>query len=154
MQKFNLFIDNKWTRPLDGKYFNTCNPATGEVIAEVALASKEDVEGAVKAARQAAPGWAATDGDTRADLMIKAAGIMRRRLKELASWEAKDVGKPISEAINVDIPYALRAMEYFSNQARQIRGNVVPLPGNTAFCYVPYILQPGLYVLQYQPVIP
>jgi acyl-CoA reductase-like NAD-dependent aldehyde dehydrogenase len=79
--------------------------------------------------------WKNTDGDARANLMMKALEIVKRRHKELAKWEAKDVGKPIFEAENTDLPYAFMVMEYFSNIARQIRGNQVPIKDNTALCY-------------------
>jgi acyl-CoA reductase-like NAD-dependent aldehyde dehydrogenase len=135
MQRFKLFINNEWVEPSNREYFTTYCPANGEALAELAFATKEDVDKAVKAARAAAPMWAAMDGNDRATLMMKALEIMNRRYDELAQWESKDVGKPIKEAMDIDIKYAGIAMEYFSNQARQIRGDVVPLPGNDAFCY-------------------
>lgn len=135
MKKFKLFINNKWTRAEDSKTFTSYCPATGELLAEFAMASEIDVDKAVKAARAAFPLWSRTNADTRANLMLKALDIMRKKHKELAEWEARDVGKPIYEAMNVDIPYAFRAMEYFSNLSRQIRGNVIPLPGDDALCY-------------------
>jgi acyl-CoA reductase-like NAD-dependent aldehyde dehydrogenase len=135
MKKFDLFINNEWVKPSGGKYFTSYCPANGEALAELAFAEKEDVDKAVAAAKKAAPMWAAMDGNDRANLMMKALEIMDRRHKELAEWESKDVGKPIKEAMDTDIKYAKIAMEYFSNEARQIRGDVVPLPGNDAFCY-------------------
>jgi acyl-CoA reductase-like NAD-dependent aldehyde dehydrogenase len=62
--------------------------------------------------------------------MLKAAELMRKRLRELARWEAMDTGKPIYETENIDIPYSIRAMEYFANQAKEIKGETVPLPGD------------------------
>jgi len=138
MKKFKLFIDNQWVEPSDGKYFTSYCPATGEPLAELALASSEDVDKAVKAARKAFPEWSAMDGDKRAELMMKALDIFRKRKEEFAIIEAKDVGKPITEARDTDLNYTFRAMEYFSNLGRQIRGNVIPLPGHTAFCYETY----------------
>lgn len=138
MEKFKLFINNARVEPVKGKYFKSYCPATGEPLAEIALSTKEDVDNAVKAARNAAPMWSETDGDERAELMMKALAIMEKRHQELAEWEAKDVGKPIKEAYYVDLPYAFRAMEYFSNLARQIRGNLIPLPGRGVLCYETY----------------
>ncbi|MCK4445623.1 MAG: aldehyde dehydrogenase [Candidatus Marinimicrobia bacterium] len=135
MKKFKLFINNEWIDSSDGKTFITYDPSTGEELAELALAGKKDVDKAVKAAKAAAPGWKNTDGDTRANLMMKALDIMKRRHKELAEWEAKDVGKPIFETENIDLPYSFMAMEYFSNKARQIRGDQVPIKNDAALCY-------------------
>lgn len=138
MKKLKLFIDNEWVEPSSGKYFTSYCPATGEPLAELALASEADIDKAVMAARRAFPGWSKMDGDERANLMQKALEIFRKRKDEFAEWEAKDVGKPIKEARDTDMLYVFRAMEYFSNLGRQIRGNVIPLPGRTAFCYETY----------------
>jgi len=133
--EFKLFINNKWVNSEGKKVFISYSPASGEPLAKLAFASNRDVDKAVAAARAAFKDWSKKDGDYRANLMIKALDIMKKRHKELAEWEAKDVGKPITEAIDVDLPYAFKAMEYFSNLARQIRGNVIPLPENNALCY-------------------
>lgn len=140
MQKFKLFIDNEWVDSSDKKTFQSMNPSKNEPIAELSMASEADVDRAVKVARKTFDSgvWSELDGDQRAEYMLKAAQIMRKRLKELAKWEAMDVGKPIYEAENVDIPYSIRAMEYFANQAREIQGEVIPLPGNYAFDWVSY----------------
>jgi len=138
VKKLRLFIDNEWVEPEAGEYFASYCPATGEQLAELAMASQKDVDRAVKAARAAFSEWSRIDGDKRADLMAKALKIFRKRKDEFAEWEAKDVGKPIKETRDTDMPYTFRAMEYFSNLGRQIRGNVIPLPGRTAFCYETY----------------
>jgi len=135
IKKYKLFINNKWVDAENGESFISNNPANGKPLAELALADKKDVDKAVAAARSASKDWSKTDGDYRAELMMRALGIMKKRHKELTHWEAEDTGKPISETMDVDIPYACRAMEYFSNLARQIRGSVIPLPGDDALCY-------------------
>ncbi len=140
MQRLQLFINNEWTESSDRAVFTSLNPARNEPIAELAAATPQDVDRAVQAAKKAFDSgvWSDMDPDRRASIMLKAADIMRRRLKELARWEAMDVGKPIYEAENVDIPYSIRAMEYFANQAREIQGQVIPLPGGAAFDWVSY----------------
>ena len=140
MQKLKLFINNQWSDASDRGTFTSLDPSKNEPIAELAAATAKDVDRAVQAAKQAFDSgvWSDLDPDKRAEIMLKAADIMRRRLKELARWEALDVGKPIFETENVDILYAIRAMEYFANQAREIKGEVIPLPGNAAFDWVSY----------------
>jgi acyl-CoA reductase-like NAD-dependent aldehyde dehydrogenase len=140
MQKFKLFINNEWVDSSDGKVFQSIDPSRNEPIAELSLANDRDVDAAVKAAKKAFESgiWSDLDPDKRADYMLKAADIMRKRLKELARWEAMDTGKPLSETEQVDIHYAIRAMEYFANQSREIKGEVIPLPGNVAFDWVSY----------------
>jgi len=139
MKKLKLFINNKWVDASDGKTFKTFDPSKKEAIAELALASSKDVNDAVIAARNAFNnGWPELDADERANYLIKAASIMRRRKKELSEWEARDVGKPIFETNQIDIDMAIRALEYFANLAREIRGQVIPLPGKDFFDYVTY----------------
>ncbi len=140
MQKFKFLINNEWVDASSGKTYQVLDPSKNEPIAEVALADKEDVDRAVKAAREAFNKgiWSELDGDKRAEYMLKAAELMRKRTKELARWETLECGKPISESEDIDMPYSIRAMEYFANQAREIKGEVIPIPGGYAFDYVNY----------------
>jgi len=140
MQKFKFFINNEWVDALSSKTYQIFDPSKNEPIAEVALADKEDVDQAVKAARKAFDKgiWSELDGDERAEYMLKMAKLMEKRTKELAKWETLECGKPISESEDVDLPYSVRAMEYFANQAREIKGEVIPIPGDYAFDYVTY----------------
>jgi acyl-CoA reductase-like NAD-dependent aldehyde dehydrogenase len=140
MKRLKLFINNKYCDASDGKTFQSVDPSRNEPIAELSRATAQDVDKAVTAARKAFSSgvWSDLDGDQRAEYMLRAASIMRRRSKELAQWEAMDVGKPISEAEFTDIPPCIRAMEYFANQAREIQGHVIPLPGRRAFDWVTY----------------
>lgn len=140
MKRLKLFIDNSWSDAADGATFESTNPATGETVAVLAKAGKSDVDRAVGAAKKAFDSgvWSRMDPDGRADLMLKAANIMRKRFDELAELEAMDSGKPIRETRLVDIPYAIRAMEYFANMSREIKGEVIPLPGDQAFDWVSF----------------
>ncbi|MCK4803067.1 MAG: aldehyde dehydrogenase [Spirochaetes bacterium] len=140
MKEFKLFINNEWKSSSDKKIFQSLNPSKNEPIAELHLAAEKDVDIAAKTAKKTFESgvWSDIDPDKRADVMLKAADIMRKRLKELAKWESMDVGKPIYEAENVDIPYSIRAIEYFANQSREIKGEVIPLPGDVAFDWVSY----------------
>lgn len=140
MKKLKLFINNQWVDSSSGAIFKTLDPSNKQEIAELPLASKEDVDAAVKAAKNAffKGGWPELDANDRADLLIKAADIIKKRAKELAQWEAQDVGKTISDASNTDIPYTIRAFEYFANLAREIRGQVIPIPGGKVLDYVTY----------------
>ncbi len=135
-----LFIGNEAVSASGGRSFETRCPATGELVAVVDEASPSDVDLAVSAAKKAFDSgcWSELDGDQRAEVLLKAASIMRRRLPELAALEARDVGKPLREAELVDIPYSIRALEYFAHQGREIQGQVIPLPGKQAFDWVEY----------------
>lgn len=140
MKKFKLFINNQWVDAEGKKTFVSYDPSTNMPIAELASASRADVDKAVAVAKKTFRSgvWSDLTGDARAEYMLKAAGIMRRRLKELAKWEAQDTGKPIHETEPIDIPYAIRAMEYFANQGREIQGQVIPIPNEDVFDWVSY----------------
>lgn len=139
MIKLRSFIANGWVESSDG-HFQSLNPATNEPIATVAQATPQDVDSAVGAAKAAFDSgvWSERDADERAAILLRAAAILRRRLAEFAAWEARDVGKPLREAEQVDLPYAIRALEYFANRSREIQGQVIPLPGQKAFDWTSY----------------
>jgi len=141
MKKYKLFINNEWVDSSDGRTFTSSAPSTGQPIAEFAAATAEDVGRACASARRAFEvSWGDMDPDKRADLMLKAAAIMRRRERELAELEALDTGKPIAETAGFDIPFSSLAFEYFANLAREVQGHVIP-PRNepkTCFDFVTY----------------
>ncbi len=140
MKKYRLFIDNEWTDAKDAQTFVSYNPATGEPEAELAKASAQDVDRAVAAAKAAFDSgiWSGLDPEERGAYLLRAAQIMERRAEELAICETRDAGKPIRESRDVDIPYAIRAMEYFSKVMTAMKGEVIHIPGNFAFDYVTY----------------
>src|SRR4051794_21741493 len=85
-----LFINNEWVDPIEGKTFDTYNPATGEVLAKVASASAADVDRAVKAARTALESgpWAKLDAADRGRLMFKLADLIEKNAEDLAVLES------------------------------------------------------------------
>src|SRR5437588_11833855 len=85
VKETRLFINNQWVAPVDGKTFDTYNPATGEVLAKVAHAGAADVDKAVKAARKAfeTGPWAKMDAVDRGRLMFKLADLVEANKKDL-----------------------------------------------------------------------
>ena len=104
--RFGHFIDGAFTDP--GTVFETANPATGEVLAEVTQASQADVDRAVAAARAAQPGWAALGGPGRARFLYALARLVQKHARLLAVLETLDNGKPIRESRDIDIPLVAR----------------------------------------------
>ncbi|MGA0615516.1 aldehyde dehydrogenase family protein [Paracoccus sp. KR1-242] len=100
------FIDGKFTKP--AKTFATRDPATGQDLAQVSQGSEEDIARAVRAARRAAPGWAATSGHDRARFLYAIARTVQKRERFLAVLETLDNGKPIRESRDIDIPLVVR----------------------------------------------
>lgn len=103
------FINNEWVDSQDAeKAIDTINPATEEKLASVQSAGQKDVDAAVAAAKAAFyGGWRDTPGKERRALLLKLADLMEANLQELAEWESKDNGKPVSTARDIDIPFAI-----------------------------------------------
>src|SRR5918912_3813933 len=96
-----LFIGGKWQDSVSGKTFPTTNPATGEVICQVAEGDKADIDLAVKAARKAfqeGP-WPKMSAAERGRLLYKLADAIERNKEELAALESLDNGKPYNDAL-------------------------------------------------------
>ncbi|MDA0679740.1 MAG: aldehyde dehydrogenase family protein [Proteobacteria bacterium] len=109
-----LFINGEFIAPESGRYFETINPATEEIISSVALASAADVDRAVKAARKAYKGaWSKMSGADRGKYIFRIARILQERAREFATIESMDGGKPIRESRDIDIPLA--AAHFFYN---------------------------------------
>jgi aldehyde dehydrogenase (NAD+) len=112
-----LFIDGAWRKPASGAWFDTSNPATGEVLARIAQAGAEDVDAAVKAARKAQPGWARLPAHERAKYLYAIARLIQRHSRLFAVVEALDNGKPIRETRDIDVPLVARHFYYHAGWA-------------------------------------
>lgn len=120
-KKYNLFIDGKWVAPSSKKYFETINPATEEVLAEIAYANEKDVDLAVIAARNAYTNvWSKMPASERAKYIYRIARLMQERARELAVIESLDAGKTIRESRDVDIPLACNHFFYYAGWADKL----------------------------------
>ncbi|MDP9161431.1 MAG: aldehyde dehydrogenase family protein [Acidobacteriota bacterium] len=141
-QKHKLLINGKWEDAASGKTFETYNPATGEVLANVAEGDREDIDRAVKAARAAfeTGRWSKLTASERGRLIWKLADLLEENLDEFAELEALDNGKPFNVARAADVPLAVDLFRYMAGWATKIEGNTIPLS-------VPYA--PGAKFLAY-----
>ncbi len=114
--RFGHWINGRFTRP--GETFETHDPATGEVLAEVTQGSLDEVEAAVRAARRAQPAWEALGGHGRARVLYALARIMQKQSRLLAVIETMDNGKPIRESRDIDVPLAQRHFYYHAGMAQ------------------------------------
>ena len=112
--RFGCFIGGAFTEP--GQTFETRDPATGEVLAEITQATQTDVAAAVAAARKAQPGWA-KDGHKRARALYALARLLQKHSRLFAVLETLDNGKPIRESRDIDVPLAIRHFYYHAGQA-------------------------------------
>ncbi|MBE3637923.1 aldehyde dehydrogenase family protein [Mangrovicoccus algicola] len=104
--------------PAGAEVFETRNPATGDLLAEVAQGSAADVDAAVAAARAAFPAWAAMPGHRRARILYAMARLLQKHARTLAVLETLDTGKPIRESRDADLPLAARHFYYHAGMAQ------------------------------------
>lgn len=123
----DLLIDGRRVKPLSGRYFNTVNPATEQVIAQVAEAGVEDVDAAVRSARKALDGeWGHMKASDRGRLLLKLADLIKRDEEELVMLESLDSGKPVSAIRRQDLPAVIDTLIYYAGMADKINGQVIP----------------------------
>jgi aldehyde dehydrogenase (NAD+) len=123
-----LLIGGEWRDASGGQTMPVVNPATEEVIAEVAAASAEDVDAAVAAARKAFEGpWGALSPRERGRLVWKLGERLYETIDEVARLETLHNGKPISESRHIEIPMAVECLQYFAGWADKIEGETVPV---------------------------
>jgi aldehyde dehydrogenase (NAD+) len=115
---YGLFVDGEFSAGKD--VFKTVNPATGEVLSEVAAGGPEDVDRAVAAARRAFGPWSALPGAERAKYLFRIARIIQERSRELAVLESLDNGKPIRESRDVDLPLVAAHFFYYAGWADKL----------------------------------
>src|SRR5271168_4887651 len=124
-----MFINNQFVPAASGKTFPTYNPATGEVLAQVAEGDREDINRAVKAARKAFDGgaWPDMSASERGRLIWKLADLLEQHAEEFSQLESLDNGKPLSVARAADIPLAIDLFRYMAGWATKIEGNTLPV---------------------------
>src|SRR5438477_5341782 len=131
-----LFIGGKWQDSVSGKTFPTVNPATGDVICQVAEGDKADIDLAVKAARKAfeeGP-WSKMNASERGRLLNRLADLIEKNKDELAALESLDNGKPLRDALAADLPLTIKCYRYYAGWADKIHGKTIPIEG-PYFCY-------------------
>ncbi|RRV40066.1 betaine-aldehyde dehydrogenase [Pseudomonas sp. o96-267] len=129
-----LYIGGQYVAASSGETFDSINPATGEVLAEVQRASQADVDRAVASAAEGQKVWAAMTAMQRSRILRKAVDILRERNDELAELETLDTGKPLSETRYVDIVTGADVLEYYAGLIPAIEGEQIPLR-ETSFVY-------------------
>ncbi len=128
-----LFIHGEFVDAASGEWFDTCNPATGDVLCRVQQAGDEDVDRAVSSARQGFAEWSAMTGAQRGRILNRAATLLRERNDELAHLEVLDTGKPIAEAKAVDVLSGAECVEYFAGAAATLHGQHLDLGASFAY---------------------
>ncbi|MCM3761335.1 NAD-dependent succinate-semialdehyde dehydrogenase [Alkalihalobacillus oceani] len=121
----NLYINGEWVEPANGKYYPSYNPATHEVVGEVADGREEDMKKAIEAADAAFEEWAGLTALERADYLMKCYDKMKERQDELAELMTKEQGKPLHEA-KAEVNGAADFFRWFAEEARRVYGETIP----------------------------
>jgi phenylacetaldehyde dehydrogenase len=143
VRRRQLLIDHQWVDAASGGTFETVNPATGDVLAEVAAGEAADVDRAVDAARRAFESgpWRTMTPAQRARVLWRMADLMEERIDELSELETLDQGKPLWVGRYAEIPGGIEQFRYFAGQATKIEGSTIPSsisyqpPGKEIFAY-------------------
>ncbi len=120
-----MLINGHWQT--GGKQFTVHNPATGEVIAEVADGGRAETVAAVDAAEAAFPAWAGKTAFERAEILHRAYRLMVERKAELARLLTTEQGKPL-RAATIETQYAADFLLWFAEQAKRVYGDILPAP--------------------------
>ena len=137
-----MLINGQWTEAASGQTFPSYDPATGEVICQVAAGDKADIDRAVASARAAFESgpWRRMTPSERGRLIWKLADLLEENLEEFAGLDSLDNGKPQSVARVADVPLAVDLFRYMAGWATKIHGSTFPIsvpyaPGASFFTY-------------------
>ncbi|MCH7775393.1 MAG: aldehyde dehydrogenase family protein, partial [Gemmatimonadetes bacterium] len=126
----DLFINNDWRSAASGDRFDVVNPATEEVIAQVAKANEDDVDITVDSARACfeSDAWQQMNARDRGRLLTKAADLLAERLPDVAKLETLENGKVLFES-KIDISMSVETLRYYGGWADKITGETLPVNG-------------------------
>ncbi|GHH99336.1 aldehyde dehydrogenase family protein [Neobacillus kokaensis] len=125
MKKTLNYINGEWCEASTGKFIPVLNPANGQVIGEVTQSSKEDVDRAVQAAKQAQKSWRLVPAPERAEKLYKVAHLLKERKEHLAQVLTSEMGKVIAEGRG-EVQEAIDMAFYMAGEGRRLFGETVP----------------------------
>src|ERR1700678_3555098 len=122
-----MLIDGKWVHAASGKTFPTYNPATGEVLAQVAEGDRHDIDAAAIADRKAFESgqWSGLTAAERGKLVWKLADLLEEHIEEFATLETLDNGKPLTVARGECARLAIQAFRYMAGGATKLEGTTI-----------------------------
>jgi len=132
---YNNFINGKWEPSLSGKTYKSINPANiEEVLGHFQTSTSEDIEKAIKAAKDAFADWSATPAPKRGNVIFNLIQLLENNKEDLATVITKEVGKSFREA-NGEVDKTIEAMKQFSGEATRIAGETIPAHADGVFAY-------------------
>jgi succinate-semialdehyde dehydrogenase/glutarate-semialdehyde dehydrogenase len=127
--KTRAYVNGRWIDADDNETFSVTNPASGEVVAEVAKCSGDETRRAVEAAERAQIKWRQTTASERSILMRRWFDLMMEHQEDLAQILTAEQGKPLAESRG-EIAYGASYIEWFAEEAKRVYGDVIPPPAN------------------------
>lgn len=121
VKKYNAFIDGETIKDSNHEYSNIINPATEEVIANVQVCTKVEVDRAVQAAEKAFTSWGSTTPLERSEKLHRLADVVQENVEQFAQLESENSGKPIENARG-DVEYFIDNIRFFAGAARHLQG--------------------------------
>jgi len=126
VKTYRNFIANEWRDAVDGEHIDVRNPSTGQVLARLARGRREDVDLAVAAARQALSGeWGRLSATERGRILTRIGAGVLKNIDLLTEIEARDVGKPLTQA-RADVVALARYFEFYGASADKVHGDTIP----------------------------
>jgi succinate-semialdehyde dehydrogenase/glutarate-semialdehyde dehydrogenase len=120
-----LFIDGNWVNADSGRTLGVINPATEDVIVEVAYGGRAETKRAIEAAARAMPAWMKLPSWDRSKILKKTADLMRERIDAIARTLTMEQGKPLLEA-KAEINHSADTFEWFAEEGKRAYGQVIP----------------------------
>ena len=126
------FIDGAYVHAADGATFDKVSPIDGKVFAHVADCGAADIDRAVASARKAFESglWRDADPLKKKKVLLRFAELIREHGEELALLETLDVGKPIANSLNVDVPFCANCVQYYAEFADKLTDEIAPVGPN------------------------
>jgi acyl-CoA reductase-like NAD-dependent aldehyde dehydrogenase len=133
-QVYKNFIGGRWQQSSAGRLVANRNPATGEVLGQVPLSTRDEARAAVDAAAEAFPRWRDTPGPVRGKLLFKALEIFDREMSRLAEALTREEGKTLAESRG-ELQRSRNILEYMAGEGRRLRGETLPSEMPNTFTY-------------------
>jgi succinate-semialdehyde dehydrogenase/glutarate-semialdehyde dehydrogenase len=130
--KLDLFIGGAWVPASSKETLDLVNPATGEMIAHVPLATAADLDAAATSAAEGFAKWRRTAPAARCAIILRAAGLLRERLETIAALMSSEQGKPLPEA-RAETLRAAELIEWAAEEGRRTYGQTIPAPDGTRY---------------------
>ena len=127
MQELKMYINGAWEDSSSGKQIDVKNPATGQVMAQVPSASKDDVKRAIDAAKDSfnSGTWSKLPPGDRSNALLKIADLLEREADEFIKLETANAGKSIKQVSGYDLPYTIDNIKFIAGAARVVEGKAM-----------------------------